>query len=380
MKKHRKRTGFSKALLLAVAVTALTPTLTRAQDLGDLNEQILANPQDSALNLRYARAAEEQGKLRLALVAYERVLINEPENVEARRGYERVRRQIEPGYTVLRLETGIRYDTNPLNSAFSDEEAVSYFVEGTLTDEHRVGDSRFRSSVNFQGEVTPDISELNHGFIGAQTGPILYMGPHFAAIPTIGAGIGMLEGDYYYSDINAGLTLEGKTSSTSYWTRFQAGWRSYSTESIADEGVYAEAIGGISFPQLLSETDTLVLVPWVRWSDIDGSIFSFFSGDIAPGKFTEAGIDATYNYQLSDHFMIYARAVARERFYNGTTTFGGDDRRDTYVAPEVGVTVRDILPCECAVRVAYKYRDNDSNDFVSDFDAEQVSLSLQTRF
>lgn len=381
MKKHRKQTSLSKALVLAAALAAISPGFARAQDLADLNEQILANPADTSLNLRYARAAETEGKLRLALVAYERILINEPDNVEARAGYERIRRQIEPGYTTLRLEVGVRYDSNPQNSAFTDDqEAVSYFAQGTLMDEHRIGDTRYRSTVNIEGEVTPDYNQLDYGFVSGQIGPIIYSGPHFATIPSIGGGIAMLEGDYYFTDLNAGVTFEGKTSSTSYWTRLRAGWRSYSTRSVAEDGIYVEAIGGISFPQLLSQTDTLVFVPWARWSDMDGSIYNFFSGDTSPGKFTEAGIDATYNYQLNDHFMVYARAVARERFYADATTFGGDDRRDTYVAPEVGVTLLNMLPCECGIRLAYKYRNNDSNEFTSDFDAEQVSLSLQSRF
>ena len=94
------------ALLVAASVVALAAGTAHAQqgnDLADLNERILENPQDVELNLRYARAAEEAGVPRLALAAYERILINDPTNEEARRGYERVWRTIEPGYTVARL-------------------------------------------------------------------------------------------------------------------------------------------------------------------------------------------------------------------------------------------------------------------------------------
>lgn len=111
----RKIGSLCRVLLLAASVTALTVGAAQPQDLADLNRQILENPQDVALNLRYARAAEEAGQPRLALVAYERILINDPSNEEARRGYERIRRSIEPAYTATRIETGVRWDSNPLN-------------------------------------------------------------------------------------------------------------------------------------------------------------------------------------------------------------------------------------------------------------------------
>src|SRR5688572_15430422 len=108
----RKIGSLCRALLLAASVTALTVGVAQPQDLADLNRQILENPQDVSLNLRYARAAEEAGQPRLALVAYERILINDPSNEEARAGYERIRRSIEPAYTVTRIEAGVRWDSN----------------------------------------------------------------------------------------------------------------------------------------------------------------------------------------------------------------------------------------------------------------------------
>ncbi len=70
-----------------IAVSSGAAHAQQTDELEALNQQILDNPQDVDLNLRYARAAEDAGKLRLALVAYERILINDPGNEEARRGY-----------------------------------------------------------------------------------------------------------------------------------------------------------------------------------------------------------------------------------------------------------------------------------------------------
>src|SRR6185436_5131629 len=133
----------------------------------------LANPQDAALNLQYARLAEEQGKLRLALAAYERILINNPDNVDAQHGYERVRRILEPTRTSFRVEFGEQWDSNPLDSSVEDDSAYTTFVNGTWSDERRFGARRWRTLATFQVEVTPEIDELNYGYFGVSTGPII---------------------------------------------------------------------------------------------------------------------------------------------------------------------------------------------------------------
>src|SRR5262249_52798950 len=145
-----KRTirGLCRVLLLAASVSALSTGVAHAQDnLSDLNNQILDNPQDVSLNLRYAQAAEAAGKPRLALAAYERILINDPHNEEARRGYERVRRTLEPGYTVTRVEVGVRSDSDPLNLR-NGQDATTYFANATLVDERTLGPSRWRTIFN----------------------------------------------------------------------------------------------------------------------------------------------------------------------------------------------------------------------------------------
>lgn len=367
-----------RALLLAASVTALSIGATRADDLSTLNEQILQNPGDAALNLRYARAAEEAGQIRLALAAYERILINDPSNSEARAGYERIRRTIEPAYTVARIETGVRWDSNPMNVDANEEEAVSLFAHATMVDERRLGDARWRSVIQAEVEHTPDIDELDYAYLGAQTGPMHYIGPHVAALPAVGVSAATLDGDLYFTEANVGVSIEGRADGFSYWARLRGGWRDYEEEFTADNGPYAELIGGVTAPQILTERDTLVVVPWMRWSDIEGSAFDFFD-EYVPGQYTEYGLEAEYKYRLNDHIGLAAGARVRQREYDATSV-GPNSRSDTYVAPNASVMLQNILPCACDVRARYQHRMNDSNDPASDYEADQVSLSLIARF
>ncbi len=367
--------AFCRVLLLAVSVSALTAGIASAQDnLSDLNNQILDNPQDVSLNLRYAQAAEAAGKPRLALAAYERILINDPNNQEARRGYERVRRALEPGYTVTRVEVGVRSDSDPLNLR-DGPDATTYFATATLVDERTLGPSRWRTILNAAIENTPDIDILNYGYFGAQTGPIIYLSPHTALLPSIGGAISELNGEQYFSETNVGLTLEGRGDGFSYWWRTRFGWRDYGEGFTAEDGTYAEMVAGFSKPNLFSSRDALIVTPFVRWSDIDGSVFDFFTfSEVSPGHFFEYGLDANYNYQLTDHVLLTAGAMAREREFHNA------NRSDVYLAPSASVTFQNILPCTCDLKARYQHRDNDSDDAFATYDADQWSLSLIARF
>lgn len=377
--------------MLAASIVALNSGIARAQDGGDLeglNQRILENPQDVDLNMQYARAAEAAGKPRLALVAYERILINDPSNEEARRGYERIRRVIEPGYTVARAEIGARWDSNAVNASddsffllSDDVEATTYYGKLMVANESEFLGRRWRSILNLAIERTPDIQELDYDYIGAQTGPIFYAGPHVAVLPAIGASVAWLDGDLYYDELNASVMVEGRITGASYWARLRGGYRNYDPDpnlffdTVTEEGAYVELQGGLTKPHLFAERDALLVAPSIKWSDIDGSIFSFgLFEDFAPGKYVEYSVDVNYNYQLTDHLQASVGALVRER------DFTHSSRSDSYVSPQASVTLQNALPCECDLRLQYRYRDNDSNDFFADYSADQVSLSLLARF
>lgn len=376
-----------QALLVAASVTALSIGAAHAQqanDLDALSQRILDNPQDVDLNLQYAHAAETAGKPRLALTAYERILINDPSNEEARRGYERVRRAIEPGYTVTRLELGARWDSNALDANsdfFNIEDSTTYYGKLMIANEHEFFGRRWRSILNLNVEDNADIDSLDYDFLGVQTGPIFYAGPHLAVLPAIGGGVAWLGGDHYYDEINLGVSVEGRVSGASYWARLRGGYRDYDPDAssffgaIAESGTYAELQAGLTKPHLFTARDTLLVSPFVRWSDIDGSVFDFWIfDDLSPGKYIEYGADVNYNYQISDHVQASVGALVRER------DFSGNDRGDTYVSPQASLTLQRLLPCDCDLKLQYRYRNNDSNDFLADYHADQVALSLTTRF
>lgn len=381
----RGKTGaLFRALLVAASVSALSIGVAHAQQAGDLDalgQRILENPQDVSLNLQYAAAAEAANKPRLALVAYERILINDPTNEEARRGYERVRRTIEPGYTITRVEVGARYDTNAVNMNedwWGDiPDSTTYYGRLMIADEREIGDRRWRSILNLTLEENDKLEDLNYGYLGVQTGPIFYMAPHVAAIPALGVGVSMLADEQYFSEVYASLTIEGRATGISYWARARGGYREFADNNnnwwagpVSENGTFFELQGGLTKPNMLHERDTVTAQPFIRWSAIDGDMFNF-----SPGRYTEYGVDLNYNYQLTDHVQLSGGAFLRMR------EFDGFDRRDAYFAPQASVTLQRLLPCDCDIRLQYRERDNNStDDYRYTYDAQQVTLGLTSRF
>lgn len=372
-----------RAALLSSCVMAFTlaPGMApvRAQTLDQLNAEIIEHPDNVELNLEYARTAEHAGKLRLALAAYERILINNPDNADAQHGYERIRRVIEPPHTSLRAEIGEQWDSNPADLSANAESDFVTIGRATWVNEREFGNRRWRSVVNFYGELYSDQTDLNYNYLSGSIGPMIDLTPTAAAIPAVGVAISSFDNTLYYSELNAGVTVEGHQDSATYWARLRAGWRDYGQDSTSDEGAYVEAMGGISQPRVFSEDDWFVAVPWLRWSDIDGEVTDNNNDPIAPGKYTEAGIEATYNYRFNDHLFASIGAEVRDRFY-AATQINGDDRHDIYMSPKASLTFWNPGDCGCGVTLGYRYRDNQSNDPLSDYSGQQVTLSLSREF
>lgn len=77
------------AMLICGMLVAVRPAV--AGEIDDVYAALMRDAGNTSLNLRYAHLAEDRGKLKWALPAYERALRNDPGNADARAGLARVR-------------------------------------------------------------------------------------------------------------------------------------------------------------------------------------------------------------------------------------------------------------------------------------------------
>jgi len=366
-------------MVCIVAVSFAPSRPARAQNLEELNALIIEHPQDTGLNLQYAHEAEKEGRLRLALAAYERILINDPTNTEAQQGYEHVRRVLQPPSTSLRVEVGEQWDSNPANLSTKAQSDTVTNANATWINEREFAARRWRTVVNLDGELYAQQRDLNYAYASVSVGPMFDLTPNIAAIPSVGAAISTFANSLYFEEINAGVTFEGHQDNTTYWARLRTGWRDYGKDATSDQGAYVDLTAGLSKPDIFTPDDWIVAVPWLRWNNISGQTTDMNNDPIAPGQYTELGMEATYNYRFNDHWSAGIGAEVRDRFYS-TTEVAGAHRHDTYVAPEARLTLWNPLSCSCGITLAYRYRNNHSNDPLSDYHAQNVSLSLSREF
>ena len=127
---------------LAVLPTARAPLAAGVDpQLRQLYQQILRDPTNTELNLRYARLAESKGELRKALTAYERILINDPDNREAQTGSQQILLLLKPSFTRWTAILGGDYASNARRRNRLFDRGSDLIGTGQLfvIDERRIG-------------------------------------------------------------------------------------------------------------------------------------------------------------------------------------------------------------------------------------------------
>jgi len=375
------RFQISGALFIGFAIGGLamggSPALADA--LSDANALVIADPANIDLSLDYALIAEGRGEYRLALSAYERVLINDPGNADAKRGLVRVRRILQPPSTHTFLEAGTKWESNVEHVADGEDYDFLGYGRIQVKDERRVGDTRWRTVGSAYGEVHSDFDSLNYANISGTIGPIVDLGASMISMyPAIGGGAAVLHDDFYYVDVNASATFEGYLEGAHQWARVRAGYRQYEESLTADSGFYADASARLAKSGVIVENDQVSISPSIRWSGIDGT-FNDGVEDYSPGKYLFGGVRLAYFVALNELLTVGGSLSVDDRYFFDDTAPNGDERQDVTVKPGVTVMFNDIFGVQTGLRFNYTYEYNDSNDPDHDYDNHILGMAITAR-
>lgn len=359
---------------LAVALATASPAVM-ADELKAVYSRILANPTDSELNLQYAMIAEGRGEYRKALSAYERVLVNDPENVAARRGLQRVRRIIQPPLIQKTFEVGGTWESNPMRIAGGGSDFHAY-GNVRIKDEHNFGGQRWRTNLSLYGEGYATFSSMNYASLSGDVGPIVDIPDTMWAVrPAVGAGTAYFNGKVYYWDVNATGLFEGYLNGAYQWLRFRAGYRQYDPSFTSGAGAYADITGRFSLQGIIVEHDVLSLSPWVRWSGINGTPDNGVM-DFATGRYVEGGATLEYSKVLNDWLTAAVNFKVSDRAY---ADIGGGARNDVLWSPGASLIFTNLLGPQTDVRLDYKYEHNTSNVAAHTWDNQAATLAVVLR-
>jgi hypothetical protein len=376
-------------------------------ELARLNAEILRHPQDTALNLRYAAVAEERGELRLALTAYERILIYDPQNTAALEGIWRMRKGIQPATTQWMVGVGAIYESNSTYAAKGMEtpegEAFGWL---NVRDDRTVAGTRWRTDGNVTGTLHGDQTQLDYGYAGATTGPLYELMPGISVHPAIGAGASFFDQSFFYGEGIASLGFESYPNGAYEAVTLRAALRDYDTFFVPEHtGGYFDVTGKFTIP-LDNSRVALNVVPWLRWSSIKGPIGVVTPGlGVQPGDYTEVGgqlngfVSLWNPYDAStlrtspsmptkapvsigtggfmQEVILGANIAVSERYYRDEpVSVGTGQRRDFTVAPGASLILPHLLQYQNTLRIDYTYLHDNSNDATRSFVDNVVMVTL----
>jgi hypothetical protein len=352
-----------------------------ARELDALYARVLRDPGNTELNLRFAKLAEEQGAPRWALMAYERVVLNDPNNWEAKVGLMRVRRAMQPDYTLVTIDLGTGYESNPLYYMPGGKSA--WLGQGLigLRDERKIGGQTWRTDAAVFGQVNSRYGDLNYAHAGGEIGPVWDLMPGLSLTPMLGAAAAYFNDRFYYGEGSASATFEGWTEGIYRSLRFRAAYRSYDDFFPSQEGWYGDIRGRVVIPKLFGDGTTFVVSPWVLWSDISGTVQNALVVEVQPGAYTEWGGRVEFYKSLTAWVTVGASFQASRRDYrNDIVVATGADRKDTLLIPGALVLLPGFFWKEWDLRFDYRYLHNNSNDATKEFNDHIITASVTKRF
>jgi hypothetical protein len=369
-------------LLGAVALTA-TVTRASAETLESLHARILQQPNNTELNLRFAEIAERSGYLRWALSAYERVVINDPANIEGLRGLQRVRRALQPNFTLATLQFGAIYETHPRYYQQPQRPEMQGFGSIAVIDERKLGDQRWRTNAVAAVIAHAHETDLNYGIAGFDTGPILDVYPGWSVHTALGGNAAYFDKHFYFAEGAASAALQTSFGPVLHSLLLRGAYRSYDDFFPSGEGFYAEARARWAIPDVTGPGSVLILSPWYLWSDISGSaqvVFPIIT-DLQPGAYYEYGGRVEWVQSLASWVALAANISVWQRNYRHDIVFEtGALRRDFFVSPGASLIFPGLFAYQTDLRLDYRYLKDNSNDSTKDFDDHIMSVSVVKRF
>ena len=372
-----------RGLSLLVPMLLLAAGPAAADEMSVVFDQLLSQPDNPALNIRYAELAMARGEAGKALSAYERVLARDPDNREVRRAYNKLKRQLQPAVTAFTLTTGFSYESNPRQvagaSVFHGND-VAFEASLVMFDERSIASHRWRTLGRASGHAQFELSDLNDASLFIVTGPVFNLGTSTRLHAAPGAAAAWLDGDWLYRDAVLQLTLE--RSHKGAGNSITAVIRNRDTNSkFGDDGVIVQINGRFIRANIFKQGDTLYFLPRLQVSKPSGSgPGRVFKSALFPGDYVEYGGRAVYYKPVAGKRVYLGAGIGvYRRDYNQNVALGVKERNDVMVEPSAHLIVPNVRGSKFDFRIDYRYEHNDSNDPTEDFSNHVLSVKMVRR-
>lgn len=355
------------SILAGASLIALGAALAPAQaqqtsDLQDLFRQVLANPSDAAANIRYAQAAERQGELRKALAAYERIILANPNNAQARAEYERIKALLEPATTRYQIGFGIQYESNVKLAPHDGKADMAGQVTFRADDSRHFGTTAWQSSLQLYGDVHLHTRQADFNFGSVSTGPVFTLDNGWHLHATVNAEAGLADYNFLYYAAGLGADIDTAGSGWLRGISLGAAYADFSKNHDtgifqSDNGRDAVVLSGkvrLGWDNLFAAQDLLMLTPAAAYNIARSR----------EDRFWQVGATATYVVRMVSfeggvgNVYLAPEFTFQYRDYAGAESGHSNARHDTRIVP--GVKLIGTYENKTVV-LSYAYDDNMSN-------------------
>ncbi len=343
-------------------------------ELRQIYRQILRDPANIELNLRYARLAEKKGELRKALAAYERILINDPGNREAQAGSQQILLLLKPGFTRWTAIFGGDYASNPrLSSSRLIDPGGDFTGSGQLfvVDERRIGGRRWRSNGQIFANLHKRFRSLDYGYVGGDVGPLLAARGGWTIRPAFGAAYSWLDQKTLLTELSVLLGIEAPQTGAFQRIDFRFAFDFIGSKFSNDRnGMIFEVAPQWLVRNLVKRGDGLTIRPSFLYNGATGPEPDplLVRGDLFPNRYQQYALRLTYYVPVLGGKVFAGLTLDSSlRLYSVKVFAQAERRRDTYLAPGAQLVFPQLLHPKHDLIIQYRFENNVSNDGTQNF-------------
>lgn len=358
------------------------PPTSSADDLRAVFQQLLLDPGNPALNLRYAELNAQRGEIARAIAAYERVLAEDPNNAAARRALERLRLQLDPPSTEIFATLGLQYESNAprRDPSFLTYNDTSVNASLTLQDERVLGDRRWRSYASSYIDAHNRFQTGDLAYIGGNTGPILPFIDGWTVRPGIGGAYVARHYRTMYGEGDVLANFETRTMGAFQQVNLRFAAQDWSDRDPGKDALIGQLGLGFRWESLgfagdVASFDPVVTINGADTRDNSYKSLGFTLGYVAP--IAPLGFGAAPTSFFGRSALGFELHVEHADYDGPDVRIGGTapDRRDNYLAPGVRLITPSVFGLNETWTARYLYENNMSNEFVNKYINHTFGLS-----
>ncbi len=329
--------------------------------LSKLFSDILANPGNIELNVRYAKLAEQAGEPRRALAAYERILGSHPGNKMALKEIERLQQELglaiaggpETHYSVV---LGAKYEHNAArrDPSFLSFDSTASTVSLGAQDEREFIGEKFRTNARLYGDFHNRFENGDLLFIGADTGPVIKFSDNISIRPAIGASHARVKFRNLFNTVSIMANIDNGAEAALFRSLdLSIGYDDYATRYPGQDGAFFAA--GADFA--LADADSneaLRLSPLYRYSHTSGQNYA--------KRNHSYGVKSSYTYPLTDNLSVAPNLGLTYKNYVGNELDEKEERWDFQTEPGIKIILSNFLIEDSSISFGYGFERNWSND------------------